>query len=524
VAIAVALAVLAGTAVVVMNTTAGSRHSSARTAATGLAGASATGPADAHATGAAGTPASGAPLTAGEVRVVQTTADLSERLTPLADARFERGIPDGIPVIDVDDADVDQRVIGVGAAMTDTSAWLIWDGLPPHARLALLERLFGAGGIGLRVLRVPIGASDFTRGGTPYSYDDVARGTSDPQLRRFSIAHDTTYILPALIHARALAPALEVIASPWSPPAWMKTNDSLANLEGTGRLRADAYGRFARYVVRFVESYRARGVPIAAVTPQNEPGQRSRYPGLDLTEPDQVRLIRDLARALAAQRPATAIYGLDYAWRYAGEADRLVRAVPLAGVAWHCYEGDPRVMTTLHARDSALEQIVSECSSGIAPGAPAALLIAAFRNWASTVILWNLALDPDGGPVQPPNMGCRGCTGVVTIDPRTHTISYRPDYYELGQFGAFVAPGALRIGSTAFVTDNYVHLHGRPAYTTPGLDDVAFRNRDGTDVLLAYNSARQPARFAVRWRGAGFVHTLPAGATVTFLWRTGRSR
>ena len=176
-------------------------------------------------------------------------------------------------------------------------------------------------------------------------------------------------------------------------------------------------------------------------------------------------------------------------------------------------------MSALHRSRPGLAQLVTECSWGISPGPPSELMIASIRNWASAVVLWNLALDPAGGPVQPPNMGCRGCTALVTVDPATHTVGYGSDYYELGQLGAFVAPGARRIASNTFVTYNYVHLRGPLDYSTAGLDDVAFENPDATDVLLAYNGSRRAIRFAVRWRAQAFVHTLPSGATVTFVWR-----
>jgi glucosylceramidase len=176
-------------------------------------------------------------------------------------------------------------------------------------------------------------------------------------------------------------------------------------------------------------------------------------------------------------------------------------------------------MSALHRLSPRLAEIVSECSTGIAPGPPAELVIAAMRNWASTVILWNLALDPAGGPVQPPNHGCPHCTGIVSVDERTHTVSDTADYYELGQFGEFVQPGARRIASNDFVTDTYADRKLGVGYTTPGLDDIAFANPDGTYVLLVHNSASHAIRFAVSWRGRSFTHALPAGATVTFMWR-----
>lgn len=166
------------------------------------------------------------------VAVTQTNAGLSEALTPLPQVRFKLGAPArGLRVITVDDSQRFQTMQGFGAAMTDTSAWLIWDALTPHRRGAVMQKLFGVGpgGIGISYVRVPIGASDFTRGGVPYSYDDLPSGQSDPTLANFSIAHDTAYVLPILRAMRGFDPHVTTLASEWSPPPWMKANNGFGN-------------------------------------------------------------------------------------------------------------------------------------------------------------------------------------------------------------------------------------------------------------------------------------------------------
>jgi glucosylceramidase len=191
----------------------------------------------------------------------------------------------------------------------------------------------------------------------------------------------------------------------------------------------------------------------------------------------------------------------------------------ISGVAWHCYEGNPDAMTRLHQLDPRLGEIETECASGAAPGPPAELLIASFRNWASTVMLWNLALDPRRGPVQPPNLGCARCVPVLTVDKRRHRVRYGADVYELGQFSEFVQRGAQRIGSEHFVSYNTPTRNHLVNYSTPGLDDVAFENPNSTKVLIAHNNGTSPNRFGVVWHNAGLSYRLPAGATVTFVWR-----
>ncbi len=468
-------------------------------------------PAIANATGDAGPPAT--------VAVVQSTHELAERLTPLPSLTFGTVEPRRIPIIRVDDAERFQRFVGVGGAMTDTSAWLIHDGLPASLRKALMNALFAPGGIHLGFIRVPIGASDFTAKKAPYSYDDVAPGKADPTLSRFSIAHDEAYVLPALRGALSLNPGAQLLATPWSPPAWMKSNDALDNPADTATLRPSDYRPLANYLVKFLEAYARDGVHVDAITPQNEPGQGTSYPGMNFPEPSEAHFVaRYLEPAIRAAGLRTKLFGFDYGWSaqlpaYVPELVSGPARSALAGIAFHCYRGNPTVMDRLHEIAPAVQQLVSECSPRLDQHwFPAELEIASLRNWASIVSLWNLALDRAGGPVQPPNSGCQGCTPVVTVDPWTHRFSLTRSYYQLGQVSKFVQPGAVRIASNHFV--EYSALEP----VTPGLDDVAFLNPDGSEVLVTYNNSRLPITFAVQSHARFFSYKLPGEAMTTFVW------
>jgi glucosylceramidase len=435
-----------------------------------------------------------APAAAG-VQVVMTSANLSWRLSRLPDLTFAPDRPSGLPVVTVDDDISYQRFTGVGAAMTDSSAWLIYDELSPGTRARLMNALFGASGIHLNFVRVPIGGS------------------------HFSIAHDLAYVVPALEQMLSLNRHIELLAEPWSPPPWMKTNGSFDNPHGTGWLRSIYRGALAQYIVKFIQAYAGVGIPIDAITPQNEPGAPSDFPGLNMSAAGEVQFITQyLEPALRAAHLDTKVYGLDRgALLYYAKSLALGPArADLAGIAWHCY-GGPSYMNVLHALAPTLDQIVSECSPGIIPYTAAEALISSLRNWASVAALWNLALDPAGGPVQRPNVGCPGCTGVVTISEQTHTVSYGLNYYQLGQISKFVVPGAVRIGSNALVSD---FRTPKGAYgVTPGLDDVAFRNPDGTIVLVTYNNSGSWIRFAVTASGRWFQTAIPPGAMTTFEWK-----
>jgi glucosylceramidase len=461
------------------------------------------------------------------VAVTETTADLRQALSREPSLRFRYATPGGAPLIQIGSRPL-QRYIGVGGAMTDSAAYLIENELTAPMRATLLARLFGhrPGDIGLRFVRVPIGASDFTATGAPYTYDDLAPGHTDPRMRRFSIAHDRAYILPALRSASVLNRRLYVEGVPWTAPAWMKANDQLDNLGDGGALQRHDDGPFARYLVRFVRAYERDGVHVDALAPANEPVAKTSYPGMYLPSPLEAQFVRrQLRPALRSAKLSPALLGWDLSWGRLPESSPLAQAThaargpaPLTGIAWHCYYGNPTAMTALHAVSPRALQIVDECATGSGdPWPTSELQIASFRNWAGAVALWNLALDPAGGPVQPPNEGCQGCTGIVTVDPLTHTFWLSPDFYELGQVSRFVAPGARRLASTHFVS--YGDSPSRVPTVTAGLDDVVFRNPGGGLVLIAYNDSAEPLRFAIRWHRRYARATIPAGATMTLRWR-----
>jgi glucosylceramidase len=458
------------------------------------------------------------------VEVVQTTINLSQAMTRLPDLQFGTTTqPRGILLIHVDPRERYQAISGFGGALTDTSAWEIWDQTSPVARNELIDDLFARSGLHLNYMRVPMGASDFTHDETPYSYDDLPAGETDPALSHFSIAHDQPYILPLLRQMLAIDPHVELIANPWSPPGWMKANDALNNIKQAGVLLKRDYGPLARYFVKFIETYARAGVPIDAVTPTNEPSNPTIYPGMELPEPDEAQFIAgDLAPALAAAKLHVEIYGNDLGLSAGGEGVGYAQALPkgpaagdLHGIAWHCYHGSPDAISTEHELFPKLDEIVDECSPGLTPSI-SETLISSLRNWASVVVFFNLALDPKRGPVQPPNHGCPPCTAESTVYGTNGQFSLNINYYQLGQASHFIGRGAVRIGTENYVS--YAIGGNDPTIATPGLDDVAFSNPDGSKVLVAYNNSRKAIRFGVQWRGRWLAYALAPEATVTFEW------
>jgi glucosylceramidase len=413
-------------------------------------------------------------------------------------------------IITVDESTAYQEMVGFGAAITDASAWLIQNRLTAAQREALLQELFGPSpGLGLSFTRLTMGASDFSL--HQYSYDDIPAGETDSTLAHFSIDSNRAYLLPVVKRALAINPQLTIMATPWSPPGWMKTTGSL--IQGT--LRPDAYGPLAEYFRRYIEAYRAEGVPIAAITVQNEPAyEPADYPGMRLDPSARAQFIgRYLGPLLGGAGIQTLILEWDHNWdQYQSPLQVLADSVArryVAGVAWHCYAGDVSAQSTVHAAHPEKDAYFTECSGGDWSPTFAdnlkwfvqTLIIGATRGWAKGVILWNLALDEQHGPH---TGGCGDCRGVVTIASTTGAVTRNVEYYALGHASRFVRPGARRIASMSDVD---------------GFASVAFRNADdGSKALIVLNTTAADRAFAVTWAGRWFRYMLPAGAVVTLFW------
>lgn len=408
--------------------------------------------------------------------------------------------PAPIPIV-VDPHGRRQVMTGFGAGLSAASAWLIRHRLDDEARKALLRELFDPHtGLGLSLLRVAVGSSEFAR--ERYSLDDVAPGQQDPNLAQVSIERDREAVLPVARAALAVNPALRFIATPFSAPGWMKSSDSLIK----GTLRPEATAVYARYLKRFADLYREEGVPVFALTLQHEPRtEPADAPGMLLDPAARIALAAQLAP------DGTRILELDDSWDAAADALKVLgdpAALPhVAGTAWHCYAGDVAAQAAVHDAHPDKDVYLTECSGGTwAPGWGDNLvhfggtaIVGATRNWANGVMLGNLALDETGGPRIG---GCAGCRGVVTIGPDGGVLR-NPEYYALAHASRFVRPGAVALVSTG---------------TVDGVANAAFANADGTLVLVVVNGADAMRRIGVTGGGA-FAAEVPAHSMATYVWR-----
>lgn len=432
-----------------------------------------------------------------------------EQQTPLT---FQSGGGGSGENIDIDEGTRYQTFTGGGADFTDTAAWLMNSSgaLSQATRDATMKKLFSpADGIGLSFVRNPMGASDLAR--TGYTYDDIPAGQTDPALSRFSVAHDEADVLPLTKQAKQLNPGLTTMASPWTAPAWMKDSGALNG----GWLKAEDYGAYADYFVKYLQAYRDQGVPVDYVTPQNEPTCCDGYPSMSWNGSGLAYFTKnDLLPKLQAAGLSTKVLALDWNWdkydEYAAPTvdDAAIRDHPnFGGVAWHGYGGDVGKQTEVHDKYPQTDAFDTEHSGGTwvtdQQHDDMYNIIDYTRNWGKSVIKWSLAVDQNRGPH---NGGCGTCDGFVTVhngDSRSGQVDYNIEYYTMGHLTKFVRPGATRIASTA----------------STSVPNVAWRNTDGSKALIAYNESTSAKEVTVNWGGRHATYSLPGRTSATFTWQ-----
>lgn len=431
---------------------------------------------------------------------------------------FSGWAPQGaLPTIEVDDNRTFQPIEGFGFSLTGGSAYLL-AGLHAAERADLLRELFGPTeeSVGLSCLRLSIGASDL--GLKDFSYWGLRRGTKNPDIARFNLSAGDREVVPVLQEILAINPAVKIMASPWSAPPWMKTNGSYVG----GRLKPEYYAAYARYFIRYVETMRAHGIHVSAVTPQNEPHNPRNEPSMEMSATEQAAFIKGhLGPALREAGLATEILCWDHNCDEPGFpltvlADAEARAFT-AGVAWHLYNGSPDAMSKVRALYPDKKVYFTEQWVGARDDFMGALrwhtknvIIGSLRNWSRTALEWNLASDPRYALHT--RLGAVGAVGGVTIGatvkPRNGavaiaaTITRNPGYYLMAHSAKFVRPGSVRVHSSE----------------ADRLPNVACLTPDSRIVMVVLNDSDSLGRFRLQHRGSAATLELGPGAVATLRW------
>lgn len=409
------------------------------------------------------------------------------------------------PNLDIDSAVSFQTVDGFGYTLTGGSATLI-NSMSSASRVALLDELFGssAGSIGISYLRVSIGASDLNS--NVFSYDDMPAGTTDAGLANFSLSKDTVDLIPVLKQILAINPNIKILGSPWSPPAWMKDNGSTIG----GSLQPVYYGVYANYFVKYIQQMQAKGIPINAITIQNEPQNAGNNPSLLMSATQEAHFIKtNLGPAFMAAGISTKIIIWDHncdnpAYPISILNDAAAKAF-IDGAAFHLYAGNISALSAVHTAYPDKNLYFTEqwtAGSGSFDGDlkwhVKNVLIGSMLNWSRTALEWNLANDPAYGPHTPG--GCTECKGAVTINGSTYNRNVA--YYIIAHASKFVPAGSVRI-SSGIVTD---------------LPNVAFKTPSGKKVLIVENESTLALGFNIKYKGKWVYTSLTPGAVGTYSW------
>ena len=359
-----------------------------------------------------------------------------------------------------------QSIDGFGFTLTGGSAQLIQQ-LEPNKRAALLQELFGPNGIS--VLRIGVGATDLDA--IVFSYEDKPR--------KFSLEPSKADLIPVLQQIIALNPAIKIMATPWSPPVWMKDN---ANSKG-GALLEKQYGAYANYLAKYIQAMAKEGINIWALTPQNEPLHPGNNPSMYMSSEMQSKFIKTaLGPIFQKQNIQTKIIVYDHNCDHPEYAIDLLNDPEtrkyVNGSAFHLYNGDIAALSKVKAAHTDKDLYFTEQWTGYKGDFTGDfmwhiknVILGAVNNHAKTAIEWNLANDPSYGPHTPG--GCTECLGALTISGQD--IIRNQSYYIVMQAAKFVPAGSIRLGIEV----------------PEGIQAAAFKRPDGKIVLLVQNEGRK---------------------------------
>ncbi|HEY2581460.1 MAG TPA: glycoside hydrolase family 30 beta sandwich domain-containing protein [Mucilaginibacter sp.] len=413
--------------------------------------------------------------------------------------------------ISVDTTTTYQTIDGFGFCLTGGSATMI-NSLSASQQTALLNELFATdnSNIGISYLRITIGASDLSA--SDFTYDDMQAGQTDVNLTSFSISHELTDLVPVLKKILAINPNIKILACPWTAPVWMKVNTTGNNGFSGGSLNTAYYDAYAAYFVKYIQAMQAQGITIDAITPQNEPLNPSNNPAMVMQPIEEDNFVKNnLGPQFKTAGLATKIIVYDH------NPDRtdyplLILADPVAnpfvdGSAFHLYTGSIDALGPVHNaypnKNIYFTEQYTASTGGFAGDLSwhiSNLIVGATKNWSRNVLEWNLATDASFGPHT--NGGCSTCQGAITVNGSA--VARNVSYYIIAHASKFVRPGAVRIASTD--------------QSALALPNVAFKNTDGSKVLIVLNSSNVPQTFNIQFNGKIVSTSLNGGSVATYVW------
>jgi glucosylceramidase len=403
------------------------------------------------------------------------------------------------PCVFIDPSRRFQSFIGIGAALTDASAETFFKLVPAQQQELLTAYFDTKQGIGYTLGRTNIHSCDFSSGSYTYVRDN------DTSLSTFSVSHDEQYRIPFIKQVIAAAGGkLTLYASPWSPPAWMKDNNTM--LQG-GKLKPAFMQAWANYYVKFIQAYEAKGIPVWGLTVQNEPMAKQKWESCIFTAEEERDFIKKYLGPTLQKKGMSGkkLIAWDHNRDLLYQRSHVILSDPAAakyvwGIGFHWYEtwtGGPmqfdnlklvnelfpgkQLIFTEGCADSFNMDSINSWSLGEKYGYS---MINDFNNGTVAWTDWNILLDEKGGPNHVANF----CFAPVHADTKSGKLIYTSSYYYIGHFSKFIRPGAKRIAVSS---------------SRAQLQSTGFVNIDGSIVVVVMNATGKKLSYNIWLDGKG---------------------
>jgi len=442
------------------------------------------------------------------IKVIETVKDRESRLNEKESLQINdfESINHNQPVIELDSSEKYQKILGFGGAFTEAAAHTLSQ-ISPDKRKEVIESYFNSEtGLGYSLGRVHIHSCDFSL--ENYTYVEE----NDDKLETFDISRDKEKIIPLIKDAIAeRGDKLKLLASPWSPPAWMKTNNEMNN---GGKLLPEYRETWAKYFTKFIKAYDQEGIDIWGISVQNEPEAVQTWdsciyspeeerdfikyylgPIMGRADLEDVKILicdhnRDIivkrASAVFSDREAASyVWGTAFHW-YVSEEFKNVGRV-------HELYPDKHLLFTEGCQEGGMK--LGEWFTGERYGRN---MIGDLNNWTEGYLDWNLVLNEKGGPNHVGNY----CDAPIIADTNEDKLHYNSSYYYIGHFSKYIKPGARRIAWSSELEE---------------LDITAFENPDGSIVMVVMNETDGDYQFILKEASSGVEIESPAHSIKTLI-------
>lgn len=441
------------------------------------------------------------------IKIILTAKDSGKLLAENGTVSLAEKKCDCGDCIELDTSKTFQLIEGFGGAFTEAGAWAL-SKISPELRKKVIDSYFDEKtGINYSVCRTHINSCDFSLNN--YSYDNTP---DDYELKNFSIEHDKKLLIPFIKDAMSVSKhGFKLFASPWSPPAWMKTNSQMNN---GGKLKPQCRNAWALYFSKYIKAYMESGIPIWAVTVQNEPDAIQRWDSCIYSNSEERDFLKFYLGPILAEQGLSHIKIIiwDHNKDILVERISTILSDPQAakfvwGIGFHWYAG------TFFENLAKVHQFFPEkhllATEGCHEGGVKAgdwkvgetygnAIIGDLNNWAVGWVDWNMVLDETGGPNHAKNF----CDAPIIANTKTNEIQYHSSYYYLGHFSKFIRPGAIRIQCET---------------KSDKLQATAFQNQNGIISAVVMNRSDEKIDFCLNLKNSGAKLTSPAHSIQTLL-------